>query len=116
MKRCKACVATYSGGPGYVSPKHTEVCRRMRTGRGEPRKEWWDREPGYFYTEELPRELARAGRQWWPRAGSQIGERGGCFRRDLRDDKPLWAMSQREIVTELGRISRRLAGHEETEE
>lgn len=107
---CKACEAT--SNPGGLHDA-LETCRRMKSRV----RQWWERDPGYFYSEELPRELARAGREWWPRAGALIGHQSGeRFRADLRDlPPPVCSMTPKQVAAELTRQCQRLAGHGDDE-
>lgn len=92
--KCKACENDQRQGIGQA---HGAViaCRR---GHAKV-KQWWEREPGYIKA-EVKAELARAGREWWPRIGGP----------DLRNVTPIHSMTQKQLVAELKRQSARLAG------
>lgn len=100
MKRCKACQCDQQKG---IAQAHGSVvaCQRVRSKA----KQWWERAPGYVKA-EVKAELARAGREWWPRIGGP----------DLRKVIPIRSMTEKQILAELKRQSARLAGQPPFEE
>lgn len=95
---------------------HREVCRRVRTKA----LQWWEREPGYWRREELPRELARAGREWWPTVRdaycsvygrAQDRELARAVAACLVEHVPPSRMTPAQLCAELARQAKRLAGH-----
>lgn len=87
------------------------VCRRMRSRT----KQWWEREPGWFRRDFKSAPLPTTS---WPKPGTefQSGGQGGVVRSDPRRVPCVATMNQRQLMAELKRQSRRLAGRAKWEE
>ena len=97
MKRCKACENdARRGAPRAYDPT---PCRRMRSAA----KQWYERAPGWFRRDELPRAVRRPS--LW-----DFGALG------FRSTAARWTRPARSTAAELTFQSRRLAGLADLEE
>ncbi len=111
---CRACERTYPNTYHVTLREHETVCKRVRSKA----RQWWEREPGYV-RDEIAAELKRAGREWWPTVYTgfvsvyhreQDRELARAVAACSRELTPIRKMTPRQLVAELGRQSKRLAG------